>query len=344
MTERLLSANIFFSLLAGIGLWLVYAGIVRLLRHGPEEKLLKGLGGARANQGLTVTALPPLFQRAFGPLMYDLGGRLFGSSEQAAQRVEDRLRRSGWLYVSVGDYYASKMATAVMLAVGAAAMTLFLGQSPLVIAVAALAMGLIGMLLPDNKLSDVTRKRKDSLYREMAYTIDRLAVVLRTGLNLGPAMTDFVSLSPPRQRTVAEARVASAESKQDLDWVSSGRGGLFVAMLRDLSNAIAMNQDIEAAVGEVRATVPLGMPQVEEFLELVKSSVKEGMGEIAPQLEALGRTMRDDLNNRIEERAQATELKVVMITAATIVPAMLIIVIGAAAAGFASSGLLGPLF
>jgi hypothetical protein len=228
--------------------------------------------------------------------------------------------------------------------VGAAMLVLFLGQGPLVIAAVALVAGLVGMILPDNKIADITAKRRDSLYREMAYTIDRLAVVLRTGTNLGLAMTDIVNPPKSRSRSQAEVAAASAQSKQELNWVGSSRGGLFVAMLRDLSNAIATNKDTATAVAEVRAAVPLGIPQVEEFLQLVQSSVKEGMGGIAPQLEALGTTMRDDLNNRIEQRAQATELKLVMITAATIIPAMLIIVFGAAAAGFASSGLLGPLF
>jgi len=160
-----------------------------------------------------VTALPRFAQRGWSQPVRALGQRLLGQRDAA--QLEDRLRRSGWRYGSVGDYYGSKIATAVTFFVAGAMCGLLLGLSASVITVIAGAVGLWGLFLPDLELRATVRERREALYREMAWTLDRVALVMRTGEALEPAL----------QRVAGEP----------FAWLSGGSGGLFTALLRDIA-------------------------------------------------------------------------------------------------------------
>jgi hypothetical protein len=84
---------------------------------------------------------------------------------------------------------------------------------------------------------------------------------------------------------------------------------------------------------DLRARLPDNLPELDEFLVAVQVNLEKSQP-IVEQLRMLGRVMRDQLNNRIDDVAQKSELKVVALTSGVIVPSLLIVVGGAAIVGF----------
>ncbi|MCC7362694.1 MAG: type II secretion system F family protein [Anaerolineales bacterium] len=309
----LLPFHVFFGLLAALGIWLLLHGIRRAFQP-PTSPLVTG-GGHSNEPSDPVSALPRFAQRRWSQPVSALGQRLLGQRDAA--QLEDRLRRSGWRYGSVGDYYGSKIATAVTFFVAGAMCGLLLGLSASVITVIAGAVGLWGLFLPDLELRATVRERREALYREMAWTLDRVALVMRTGEALEPAL----------QRVAGES----------FAWLSGGSGGLFTALLRDIAAGLATQRhDVAELLSELRRTLPEDMPELDEFLQAVQINLEKRQP-IVDQLRALARTMRDRLNNRIEETTQKAELKVVALTSGVIVPALLVVVLGAAILGFVAN-------
>ena len=307
----LLPYYMFFGLLVTLGAWLLLYGVRGLAHKHPATPITPGVPPS-TDQADQVSALPPFVRGRWSRPVSALGQRLLGQRD--ATRLEDRLRRSGWRYGSVGDYYGSKIATAMTFFVAGAVSGLLLGFSAPVLTLIAAALGTWGLFLPDLELRTTIRERREALYREMAWTLDRVALVMRTGEALEPALH----------------RVAG----ESFAWLSGGGGGLFTALLRDIAAGLATQRhDVAALLAELRSSLPDDMPELDEFLQAVQINL-EKREPIVEQLRALARTMRDRLNNRIEETAQKAELKVVALTSGVIVPALLVVVLGAAILGF----------
>ncbi len=304
--SELVLYHVFFGLIVAAGVWLFIFGLRNAARKHPPVPL--GASSPEpAEEPEQVTELPKLVRKRFSRPLIRLGRRL--GREGDAARLEDRLRRSGWRYSSVGDYYGSKIATSVAFFVGGAFGSLLLGLPAPVLIVIAAGLGAWGLFLPDLELGHTIRDRRDALYREMAWTLDRLALVMKTGEALQPALQD----------------------------IATGGGGLFTALLRDLSEGLAANRhDLPAFLAELRQSVPEDVPELDEFLQAVQLNKHKNQG-IVDQMRALGRTMRDRLNNRLDETAQKAELKVVALTSGVIVPALLVVVLGAAILSFVTT-------
>ena len=304
----------FFALVTAFGVWLLVYGVHGLTQKHPTAPLSAGVGPTDEPDD-KVTALPRFAQRRWSRPFSQLGQRLLGQRDGA--RLEDRLRRSGWRFGSVGDYYGSKIATAVTFFVAGAMSGLLLGFSGPTLTIIAAALGTWGLFLPDLELRGTLRERREALYREMAWSLDRVALVMRTGEALEPALH----------------RVAG----ESFAWLSGGSGGLFTALLRDIAAGLATQRhDVATLLAELRGTLPEDMPELDEFLQAVQINLEKRQP-IVDQLRALARTMRDRLNNRIEETAQKAELKVVALTSGVIVPALLVVVLGAAVLGFVAT-------
>jgi len=305
MTD-LLPYQVFLGLMVALGAWLFVHGVSGLANKHPAAPLTPS-SSPSMDESEQISELPRFAQRRLARPFSQLGQRLLGQRDAA--QLEDRLRRSGWRYGSLGDYYGSKIATAVTFFVGGAVSGLVLGFSAPVLTLIAAGLGAWGLFLPDLELRKTIRERRDALYREMAWTLDRLALVMGTGEALEPAL----------QR------------------VASGGGGLFTALLRDIGSGMDMGRtDVPTLLSELRACLPQDMPELDEFLQVVQLN-KGKRQPIVDQLRALARTMRDRLNNRIDETAQKAELKVVALTSAVIVPALLVVVLGAAILGFVTT-------
>lgn len=302
--------QLFFGLMLGVGLWLLLAGLLGWFVPGGEhrERMLSGLG---EKGQIIVTDLPPLAQRAAAPLIA-LGQATVGRGDNAG-RLEDRLRRSGWRYKSAGDYYGSQMASAVSMFVAGAVLGAALGLDPLFITIIAAAAGAIGLSLPASNVKEALEQRRDALYREMAWSLDRLVAVLKTGQALEGAVE---RLTDARYR-----------------WAAAGGGGLFMALLRDIAKGLASRRsDMDVYLDDLRAALP-SLPEVDEFLQAVKVNISKRQS-ITEQLMALSATMRDQLDNRIDEAAQKAGLQVVLISTGVILPMLTIIVGGVALLNF----------
>jgi hypothetical protein len=312
--------HIFFGLLTAMGLGLLVSALGGLFQEAARwwrarvrarKHPLDPGWQAEPEEAATITDLPPFAQRLFGQPLADLSWLLFRGQDQAS--VEDRLRRSGWRYRSVGDYYGSKVASAIVYCVLGALACAALGLPALVIVLAAAGLGVLGLYRPDEKINAALNERRDALFREMAWTLDRLALTLRTGAALQPTL-------------------AALTAQERLAWIGKGGGGLFIAIIRDLSGGLVAGQtEIGALIAEVRARLPDGLPELDEFLEIVRASQEQkSLGSAGEQLQTLARSMRDRLNQRIEELAQRSELKVVLLTSGVIVPTLLFVIGGAA--------------
>ncbi len=301
MNPAALLQNLGLALTGACGAWLFLIGLVGLLAR-PRAALDVG---PRPLAAYPVSDLPVLMQRVLGGMLHQVG-RLFLRGQDPG-RIEDQLRRSGWRYQSVGDFYASKIANALaFVLIGLlAAGQIFTGFPAVALA---LGLGVLGYLRPDEKIKEALKHRKDGLKREMAWTLDRLAAVMQTGEALGPSLH----------------RLTDA----NYDWVAGGSGGLFIAVLRDISAGLSSNRsDIGALVDEIRATLPDDVPELDEFLQLVRANLEKRQP-VVEQLRALSVNMRDELNNRIEDLAQKAELRIVLVTSGVIVPLMLVVVGG----------------
>ncbi len=299
MSELL--STFLFALLAVVGAGAFAYGLVGLFA-APKARLEPT---ALRSQSQRVSDLPDFLQSALGATLIGIGRRLVQAGSAAA--VEDRLRRSGWRYRSLGDYYASKIVNAILyFLIGLVCGGLLFGAS--IGALAGIVFAVLGYFRPDEKIAEVTRERHEGIKREMAWTLDRLATVMQTGDALGPSLSRLTD--------------------RNYDWVAGGGGGLFVAVMRDISAGLSQNRsDIGQLVDDIRLTLPPDLPEVDEFLLLVRANLEKRQP-VVEQLRALGASMRDELNNKIEELAQKSELRIVMVTSGVIVPMLLIIVGG----------------
>ena len=310
----LVAYHIFFGLIVAAGIWLLAFGLRGASRQHPPVSLAPA-GAEHDTETEQVTDLPHFAQGRLARWLNRTGRRLVRQRDIAP--LENRLRRSGWRYSSVGDYYGSKIATAVTFFVSGAFGALLLGLSAPVLIVIAAGLGAWGLFLPDLELRNTIRDRRDALYREMAWTLDRVALVMKTGKAFEPAL----------QRV----------SGEEVAWLAGGGGGLFMALLRDISmNLASRRTDVPALLSELRQSLPEDIPELDEFLQAVQLNIEKRQP-IVDQMRALSRTMRDRLNNRLDDVAQKAELKVVALTSGVIVPALLVVVMGAAILSFVTT-------
>ena len=304
----LIGYHIFFGVLFALGVWLLVSALLGWrVGNDAQTHMVRGLpkGGER---DVVVTDLPPLAQRLLAGPLTDLGLTVFRSRDH--DRLENRLRRAGWRYQSVGDYYGSQMAMMIVLFTLGVVVGVLLRLPTMGIVVTAAGLGVVGLYFPENNVRETTKARRDALYREMAWTVDRVAAVLKTGQALEQSLN----------------RVSSEEYA----WLAGGRGGLFTAVLRDIAAGLATRRsNIGDYLDELRADLPDDLPELDEFLHAVTFNVTTRQS-IVEQLRALGGSMRNQLNNRVDEVAQKASLQVALITSGIVVPALMLIVGGVA--------------
>jgi Flp pilus assembly protein TadB len=307
MSSALVS-TLFFSLIGGLGVWLFYSTLTGQWEvrapaadAGQEFSLTRG-----KQKAACVTALRglPLAQRVLAQPLTDLGFILFGQQDQEA--LTDRLRRSGWRFLDAGDYYASRVATALIyLSLG-----VFIGvaaNGPIqVTALLAGGLGFLGLSMPATEVRVTTRLRRDSLLREMAWTLDKVALVMQSGDSLSQALQRLTD--------------------NELAWLAGGGGGLFTGVLRDVSNGMVMHpHDTHRMLEEVKADLPPNLPELDEFLQAVEVHITQGK-DISGQLFAMAKSLREQLNLRIKQAAQNAQTQVMLLGAVNLLIAIVVTV------------------
>jgi hypothetical protein len=132
--------------------------------------------------------------------------------------------------------------------------------------------------------------------------LDRLAIMMESGSALTTGVNDLLD-------------------------IAKGRGGLFMAVLRQIANDLkGGSRNPKQIVEYVRGVMP-ELPELDTFLQLMRINLEEGQP-IAIQLRTLARSMRDELTNNIERRRQTAELRIVIVTSVVVVPVLLVIVGG----------------
>jgi len=264
--------NLFAALLGAVGVVLVFSVVT-----GAAEKILTTMSGKATQRVARWTeeeADPyrfsmlgdrPILDRLLGPLFSDLA-RWMGTAAGTAERDAALLLQAGYPYPfnTLGDFYGWKVITAFLfflMALGAAAV---IGATFFVFV--AFALGVFGLYLPDLSLRQAARRRQEAFRTEMAFTLDRLAMMLGAGDGAEKAMR----------------RIA-------------GRGGgLFVLKMRqvvdDLNSGRRTPVQALQAIGE-----EFPLEEYRAFVDAIALSIEQG----APLVTTLG-DMSDSLQSQIE--------------------------------------------
>ena len=244
---------------------------------------------------------PRLVGMAEGTILHAM---LMDISKRIKPEGEDllnRLRRSGWIYKSLAEFYARRMYSSflyMVLAVGISfALELFIGASmvPLGSAILGTLGAVYGFSLPDRLVNKAIQRRRTRLLKEMGFGLDRIALFLRSGADIADALA----------------------GTRDV--------GLFGEACGRLAASLSMGRSIMEATDEVRHDLPK-TPQFDEFLGMVTVAIQKGQSLVEPfQLRASA--MRQRLKLEIIEEGNRARIKVVLITSVVILLASIIVTI-----------------
>lgn len=294
--------NIFCAVLFGLAVFLLLNSLLARWSQTPKNRsggVTAVEGDAEPGERVVISDAPfGLGRTGLARPAARLGARLPFRDDPTT--VEARLRRSGWRYKSVSEFYGSKVLNAIFLFVLAVVITTVLQLPVFIIVAAALVFGLIGLFNADLEVNKAIEQRRKAIFREMAWTLDRLAVLMETGSAVTTGLNDLV-------------------------YMAKGRGGLFTAILREIANDLQNNENPATIIETIRAASPESA-ELDTFLQLLRVNL-QGQP-IVPQVKALAASMRDELTNEIENRRQAAEMRVVIISSAVVMPAMLIVIGG----------------
>ncbi len=255
-----------------------------------------------AQRPLAVVAGRPLLERLLGRPLRDgaqalatLGAASPEEARQRADRVAVNLRKSGYRYPSVGDFYAQKLLGAILL--------FFLGLAVMVVAYASglfplpFALGLLGLFLPDQAVKSQTKKRRELMTTEMAFSLDRIALMLEGGTGLMEALAQLTR-SP---------------------------GGLLAAELRRVMADMDLGRQPREALEAMLDRSP-DLDELTRFSSRLLLSIEEGRS-IAQPLRLQAELMRSQIENEMLSRGLSATLMVTGVTGAFALPALAIIVV-----------------
>ena len=264
--------NLFAAFLGAVGVALAFSAI-----GGAAEGVLARLGGKAARRSarwqggeedayrLSMLEDRPILARLLGPLSADVA-RLVASLAGSAEQDASLLMRAGHPrpFTTLGDFYGWKVITAFtlfLLALGAAAVT---GATFFVLA--AFALGVLGLYLPDLSLRQVASRRQEAFRMEMAFTLDRLAMMLGAG--------DGV--------------------EQAIRRIGGRGGGLFVLKMREVVDDLnSGRRPLVEALEAIEEEFPV--EEYRAFVGAIALSVEQG----APLVATLG-DMSDSVQSEIE--------------------------------------------
>jgi hypothetical protein len=269
---NLSAVHLFAALLGALGSVLAFSAMTTLA--GDIVAAVRGKAGRRVSRWVEEVDDPyrvsmlterPILDRLLGPLFSEVA-RWLGAAAGTAERDAALLFRAGHPrpFNSLGDFYGWKVITAFLffvMTLGVAATT-----GGTVFVLAAFALGVLGLYLPDLSLRQAAKRRQEAFRTEMAFTLDRLAMMLGAGD------------TPER----AMRRIAARG------------GGLFVLKMREVvgdlnSGRHTLVQALEAIAEEF----PLG--EYAAFVDTVALSIEQG----APLVATLG-DMSDNMQSDIE--------------------------------------------
>ena len=220
---------------------------------------------------------------------------LLGKPERDKKRIIQAGRPAR--YRTVFDFYAWKVICALMLFAAGLAPAILAGPGFLPMA---LALGVVGLFLPDYHLKQLIKTRYELLRAELAFTLHRIAIHVAAGRAL-PVALRAIAASP---------------------------GGLFVAELRQVMADYDTGVPLMEALRRMLERNP-DLPELERFVDLVERATTLGQP-IAGVLTEMGEVMQEKLEHEIEARGMATSVKMVLPMGLLVLPAIGIVVMGPA--------------
>lgn len=292
---------LFLAVIAAGGAFLLIDGVFGLIpRHratGGLEAGARARGSVEVDEQIRLTIMddaPPLADRLLTPIFQDLGRSL---SDEKKDEIEDLLRRSGWKYKTVGDYYATRVGLAAILFIGGAGFLIVSGEP--FFFVAPFALGVLGYFIPPREVQSAIKERSQQVLTEMAFSLDRLSLLLKAGIALSEAIG-----------TLAETE-----------------GGPFLAALRRVARRLGAGgvRDLEDALDEFQRDLPRD-PEVQQFVNRLRvgfsgTPVAESLGVQADRLQAA-------MNTRLLRRGLETVLIITTVGAAFMLPALGLLILG----------------
>lgn len=291
---------LFLAFLAAGGAFLVvdsFTGIVprpRPRAAGGLEEASRLRKLAPDQDRITLLEKAPLLDRLLRPVLEDMARR---QDPQKRERVELMLRRSGWKYKTPGDFYAARVLMAAMFFVGGAVFLIISGTKEMFWA--PLLMGILGYFLPLQEVRSALKERERQVLTEMAFALERLAILLRSGLALHAAIN-----------VLAEAP-----------------GGPFMAALRNVGMEIVSGRvaDLDEVLDEMERDLP-DHHQIHLFINRLKLGFRGTP--IAGSLSVQAGYLQGMLNSMILKRGLETVLIITTVGGAFMLPALGLIVMG----------------
>jgi pilus assembly protein TadC len=297
-------------------LWLAFLGglgTLLVVTAGRRRAPAMGAHKLALRTGLErVQARRPLVDRLFGALAEGLLRRRNRQDVETLLKQAGFWQRVGALYPDTRTFYATKLASATLLAVVGLGFGLLLAQigglNPAMSLGVALGTGALGLFLPDLDLKGKVARRDDQMIADMASALDRLANFLAAGYPLPYAIHQLAERP----------------------------GGIFVAELREVAAQYNVSGDLAAGV-EALLEANGNLPPLIPFATLVRTAARLGGG-VSEALRALAEEMRAELTQRITARGYRNTVLMIVPAFFAILATLLVLAAPGALRAFASLG------
>ena len=269
--------NLIVAAVGAVGALLIFSSLMGLLRPRRDQRAVWGEDDPYRMRSLEER---PILDRLIGPAASD-AGRLLARMAGNRERDEALLIQAGYPqpFTSLGDFYGWK----VIMAFGLFLMGLFLAAvigSPIFLFLA-LGLGVFGLYLPDLSLRKDAKRRQEAFKLEMAFTLDRLAMLIQAG--------------------------ESAE--RSLRHIAARGGGYFVQEMRRVVDLINTRMALEEALQDVLIRFPLEV--YEEFVSAVIMSRERGTG-LYQVLGAMSQNLQSEMENDLLAKGTSSTLPMVL--------------------------------
>jgi pilus assembly protein TadC len=292
---------LFFALLFAAGVWILLSTVTNLftgmrLSLRPwfgDVSLADSYNAIQAHADgpvLTIFRDRPLLDRLLSPLLEDLIrlGKPFLGDAAAVQAL---IVRAGYPkpYRNVADFYAWKILMSLLMLVNGLVLVVVLGNLS---ALVALGLAVLGFYLPNQHLAGLAKQRSEEMVSEMSFVLDRLSVLLTSGMTLNTALV----------------RLSQAE------------GGWFIAELKQYTREINSGVAEPAALANIAARN--NIPEVRRLIARIEMAAQAGLG-LAEVLQVMAVLARERLEQLLLARSRANAVKMVLPVGQLILPAML---------------------
>lgn len=245
---------------------------------------------AEAPKEVTILADKPILDRILSPWIVEVTRRV---GPKQKEDIEDRLRRAGYPYQTAADYYGTKLINGFMgFLVGLIVVIVF--RSPALVFIP-IGLAALGVFSPDQTISDTLKKRRELLFAEMAFTLDRLATLNESGMALLAGMQELCSRP----------------------------GGLFITELRISLSKVGVGRTPREAMEEMLTRLP-EMDEAHTFVEKAMLGVEQARP-VASALRAMGHRMQRKVEADMLARGMRKLLLITGIGIATLIPAAMLI-------------------